>query len=113
MLHLSRDPNSRSRTDAIVLGFAVGGAYFIAARLGLVFLAKPGLAVFWPAAGIAVGALIALGPGARLPACVAVVVATIVANMLIGRNPLLATVFGLVNAGQALLASWLVERWFG
>lgn len=96
-----------------MLALVIGGSYFIAARLGLVFLAKPGLAVFWPAAGIAVGALIALGPFARLPAAVAVVVATTVANVMMGRNPSLAVVFGLVNASQTLLTSWLVERWFG
>jgi two-component sensor histidine kinase/integral membrane sensor domain MASE1 len=44
---------------------------------------------------------------------VAVVVATIAANVMIGRNPSLAIVFGLVNASQALLTSFLVERWFG
>jgi two-component sensor histidine kinase len=107
------DRIGRSKTDPVMLALAIGGAYFIAARLGLVFLAKPGLAVFWPAAGIAVGALIALGPGARLPAAVAVVVGTTAANVMMGRNPSLAIVFGLVNAGQTLLTSWLVERWFG
>jgi hypothetical protein len=81
----------------------------MAARLGLVFLAKPGLAVFWPAAGIAVGALIALGPNARLPVTVAVVVATVVANITIGRIASLAIVFGLINAGQTLFTAWLVE----
>lgn len=109
----SYDRIGRPRTGAIMHALAIGGAYFVAARLGLVFLAKPGLAVFWPAAGIAVGALIALGPGARLPATVGVVVATIVANLMMGRNPSLAIVFGLVNASQTLLTSWLVERWFG
>ena len=112
MLNLSRDPDSRSRSDAIVLGLAIGSAYFLAARLGLVFLAKPGLAVFWPAAGIAVGALIALGPNARLPVTVAVVVATVVANIMIGRYIWLSVVFGLVNAGQTLIAAWLVDRWY-
>ena len=50
------------------IGFAVavGVAYFVAAQLGLALRAKPGgVAVFWPAAGIAIGALIALGPKAR------------------------------------------------
>jgi two-component sensor histidine kinase/integral membrane sensor domain MASE1 len=103
---------SRSRAGVVMLGLGIGSAYFMAARLGLVFLAKPGLAVFWPAAGLAVGVLIALGPSARLPATVAVVIATIVANITIGRNLSLAFVFGLVNASQALLTSWLVERWF-
>jgi two-component sensor histidine kinase/integral membrane sensor domain MASE1 len=112
MMNLSREPNSRSRTDAIVLGVAIGSAYFLAARLGLVFLAKPGLAVFWPAAGIAVGALIALGPNARLPVTVAVMVATVVANIMIGRYVWLSIVFSLVNAGQTLITAWLVERWY-
>jgi two-component sensor histidine kinase/integral membrane sensor domain MASE1 len=105
------DPSSRSRT--IVLGLVIGVAYFLAARLGLVFMAKPGLAVFWPAAGIAVGALIALGSRARLPVAAAVLGATIIANVSIGRNASLAVVFGLVNVGQTLLTAWLVERWFG
>ena len=97
------DRVSHSRTGAIVVAVAICSAYFMAARLGLVFLAKPGLAVFWPAAGIAVGALIALGPNARLPVTVAVVVATVVANITIGRIASLSIVFGLVNAGQTLL----------
>ena len=108
------DGSHRSRTKAIVLALAIGSAYFLAARLGLIFLAKPGLAVFWPASGIAVGAVIALGASARLPVTTAVVVATVVANVSIGRHAWLAIVFGLVNAGQDTphrLA--LVERWFG
>jgi two-component sensor histidine kinase/integral membrane sensor domain MASE1 len=97
----------------IGLALALSVAYFIAARLGLLFLAKPGLAVFWPAAGIAVGTLIASGPKARLPVAAAVVAATVIANVAIGRVASLALAFGLVNAGQTLLTAWLVERWFG
>jgi two-component sensor histidine kinase/integral membrane sensor domain MASE1 len=97
----------------MVLAVAIGVAYFMAARLGLVFMTKPGLAVFWPAAGVAVGALIALGPKARLPVAAAVVVATFLANLTIGRVASLSIVFGVVNAGQTLLTAWLVERWFG
>lgn len=70
-----------------------------------------GVAVFWPAAGLAVGALIVLGPSARLPVVVAV--ATITSNLLIARNPWLAITFGFLNAGQALLTAWLIERRFG
>lgn len=107
------DSSKGSRTSALLIALAIGVAYFVAARLGLLFMAKPGLAVFWPAAGIAVGALIALGPSARLPIVVAVVGATAIANITIGRMPALAIVFGLVNAAQALLTAWLVEHWFG
>ena len=69
--------------------------------------------VFWPAAGISVGALIVWGPRARLPVAAGVVVATAVSNLLIGRNVWLAVAFGVVNAGQALLTTRLIERWFG
>src|SRR5262245_20187600 len=102
-----------SAASAILLALAIGVAYFVAARLGLVFMTKPGLAGFWPAAGVAVGALIALGPKARLPVAVAVVVATTLANVAIGRIASLSLIFGFVNAGQTLLTAWLVKRWFG
>ena len=85
---------SRALLGMLIVALAIGIAYFLAARLGLVFLAKPGLAVFWPAAGIAVGALIVLGRSARWPVNVAVVVATVLANMMIGRHASLAVVFG-------------------
>jgi two-component sensor histidine kinase/integral membrane sensor domain MASE1 len=106
------DGINHSRASAILLALAIGVAYFLAARLGLVFRAKPGLAVFWPAAGIAIGTLIALGPRARLPVAAAVAVATALANVTMGRMVSLAVVFGVINAGQTLLAAWLVERWF-
>jgi two-component sensor histidine kinase/integral membrane sensor domain MASE1 len=96
-----------------IVALAIGIAYVLAARLGLIFLAKPGLAVFWPAAGIAVGALIVLGRSARWPVSAAVVVGTVLANMMIGRQASLAAIFGLINVVQALLTAWLIERWFG
>jgi PAS domain S-box-containing protein len=99
---------------AVGIAVAIGVAYFVAARFGLVFRAKPGgVAVFWPAAGIAIGALIALGPNARLPVAVGVVVATVTSKLLITGNFWLGITFGLVCAGQTLLTAWLIECWFG
>jgi PAS domain S-box-containing protein len=96
------------------IAVAIGVTYFMAARFGLAFRAKPGgVAVFWPAAGIAIGALIALGPNARLPVAVGVVVATITSKLLITGNLWLGVTFGLVCAGQTLLTAWLIECWFG
>ena len=95
------------------LAVAVGIAYFIAARFGLALRANTGTSIFWPAAGISVGALIVCGPTARVPASAGVVVATAVSNLMIGRNAWLAVVFGFVNAGQALLTTGLIECWFG
>src|SRR5262245_33974799 len=95
------------------LAFAMGLTYFAAARFGLALRTDTGTSVFWPAAGISVGALIVWGPRARVPVSAAVVVATAVSNLVIGRNTWLAVVFGFVNAGQTLLTAGLIERWFG
>src|SRR5277367_3650383 len=66
----------------VVLAIAVGFAYFMAARLSLALLTKPdGVAVFWPAAGISAGVLIAFGPGARWPVAAGAMAATILANL--------------------------------
>src|SRR5215813_11277386 len=52
---------------SIGLAAAVGIAYFLAARLSLLLLTPEGVAVFWPAAGVSSGTLIALGRDARWP----------------------------------------------
>ena len=109
----SFDSSSQWWLSDVGLAVSMGIAYFLAARLGLALRIDPGVAPFWPAAGIAVGALIALGPSARLPVAAAVVVATAAANVTTGRNPWLASAFGLVNAAQSLFTAWLIERWFG
>src|SRR5262245_47054568 len=105
---------SRSWVEFTKLAVGLGVVYFLAARLSFfVFRVDPGVAVFWPASGIAVGALIALGPRARLPIGAAVFIATLAHNLSLGRNLWLTVAFGLINAGQPLLTAWLIERWFG
>jgi hypothetical protein len=79
------DSPSHSWLGAIALAAAVGLAYFMAARLGLALRAREGVAIFWPAAGIAVGVLIALGPSVRLPVAAAVAIATTLSNLMIAR----------------------------
>jgi signal transduction histidine kinase len=99
---------------AVALAAAVAVVYFVAARLSLALLTKPeGVAVFWPAAGVSAGVLIALGPRARWPVVVGTMAATIVANVLGDRNLWSAVLFGLCNAGEAVLTAWLVGRYFG
>jgi integral membrane sensor domain MASE1 len=103
-----------SGVELAKLALALGVAYFLVASLSFfVFRVQPGVAVFWPASGIAVGAMIALGPRARLPIATAVFIATLAHCLLVGRNPWLTMAFSLANAGQALLTAWLIERWFG
>src|SRR5262245_28879569 len=90
-----------SRLGAVGLAVAVGLAYFIAARLGLALRANTGIAVFWPAAGISVGALIVWGARARLPVAAGVVVATAASNLIIG-----------MPGSRSLLASLMPVRPF-
>jgi len=111
-IDLSFDNKSWRGWFALIV--TVGFAYFLAARLGLVLRAKPGnVAVFWPAAGVAIGALIALGPKARVPVALAVAIATIVSKLIITGNPWLAVTFAIVCVGQTVLTPWLLEYWFG
>ena len=119
--HLTQEVHRRTRADPTVprigtigLASAVGIAYFFAAQLSLALLAEPaGVAVFWPAAGVSSGVLIALRRDARLPVAAGAMVATIIANLMGDRNVWGATAFALCNAGEALLAAWLIERYFG
>ncbi len=97
-----------------VLAVAMAIAYYLAARLSLALLTKPdGVAVFWPAAGIAAGILISFGRGVRLPVVAGVIAATIIANMLVDRGLWVSLAKALCNAGEALLTGWLIESYFG
>jgi PAS domain S-box-containing protein len=104
---------SRSWVEFAKLAVGLGVVYFLAARLSFVLRVEPGVVVFWPAAGIAAGALIALGPKARLPIATGAFIATVAHNAMAGRNPWLMIAFSLVSAGHPLLMAWLIERWFG
>src|SRR5262245_17485850 len=95
------------------LAVVVCGLYMLSAKLSLSLLTPDGVAVFWPAAGISAGALIAFGPQARWAVVAGTMVATVVANLLGDRNLSSALVFALCNAGEALLAAGLVQYYFG
>jgi PAS domain S-box-containing protein len=94
------------------LAVAIFVAYFLAARLGLILQTQPdGVAVFWPAAGVSSGILIALGRNVRCPVAIGVVAATFVANLTSDRTVWSSSAFALCNAGEALLIAWLIERY--
>ncbi|HEU5275422.1 MAG TPA: MASE1 domain-containing protein [Xanthobacteraceae bacterium] len=96
------------------LAGAIAVAYFLAAQLSLGLLTQPdGVAVFWPAAGISSGVLIALGPAARLPVAIGAIAATIMANLIGDRTLSAAIADAFCNAFEALLTAWLVERYVG
>ncbi|MPZ40634.1 MAG: hypothetical protein GEU95_21800 [Rhizobiales bacterium] len=100
--------------DFVGLTVTVGLAYFLAARLSLALLTQPeGVAVFWPAAGVAAGVLIALGTRARWPVVIGTMAATIAANLFGDRNLWSAVLFAVCNAGEAVLAAWFIDKYFG
>ncbi len=104
----------RQWLSAFALAALVALAYFLAARVGLALLSEgEGVAVFWPASGVAVGVLIAVGPRARWPVAAGVLIATIAANLLGDRTLTASALKGVCNAGEAVLTGWVVERWFG
>lgn len=99
---------------SIGLAAAVGIAYFLASWLSLGLLrCSDGVAAFWPAAGLAAGIVVALGPNARVPVVVAVMAATLLVGLTGDRNLPVAVVGAMCNAGEAVLIAWLIERRHG
>jgi len=96
------------------LALAIFAAYFSAARLGLFLQTHPdGVAVFWPAAGVSSGILIALGRHARWPVVIGIIAATYAANLTSDRTVWSSGAFALCNAGEALLVAGLLEWYVG
>jgi len=103
---------TRRWAGSLLLALAVGLTYFVTARLSLGLVREPdGVAVFWPAAGIASGVLVALGRPARLPVTIGTMAATIAANLLGDRNLVSSVSFALCNAAEALITAGLIERY--
>ncbi len=101
-------------TSSVVATVAVMIAYFLAARLSLALLEKPdGVAVFWPAAGLASGLLIVMGSAARWPVILGVMAATIWANLLGDRNVWSSLFSAVANAIEAATVAGLIERAYG
>ena len=98
----------------VITTVGVALAYFVAGRLSLALLEQAdGVAVFWPAAGVASGILIALGPSARWPVVAGVMAATIAANLLGDRNIWSSVFFAVANAGEVLIVAGLIHRFCG
>ena len=108
------DAPSQRWVTSIGIAAAVGLAYFLAARLSLGLLMKPGgVAVFWPAAGVSSGVLIALGPHARWSVAAGVMAATVAANLMGDRDIWASAAFALCNAAEALITAGLIQYYFG
>jgi integral membrane sensor domain MASE1 len=105
------DP-ARRWIGEIGLAAAVGATYFLVAKLSVGLVLEPeGVAVFWPAAGITSGFLIALGPRVRRPVAAGVIGASVAVHF---ADPLLSGIaLGLCNAAEALIIAGLVQHYFG
>jgi signal transduction histidine kinase/ActR/RegA family two-component response regulator len=98
----------------VLLTVAVALAYFFTARLSLALLdPADGVALFWPAGGVASGILVALGPSAQLPVVLGVVTATIAANLLGDRNIWSSLFFAVTNSGEVVIIAGLIHRFCG
>src|SRR5262245_8261822 len=109
------DNPAKRWAESIGLAAAVGVVYFLAARLGLGLVLEPaGVAVFWPAAGISSGILIAMGlRRGGWPVALGVTLATVAAHELVGDPLWAGTALGLSNAAEALMTAALIRRYFG
>jgi signal transduction histidine kinase len=105
---------TRQWVGGIGLAAAVGLGYFLAAAFSVRLVLEPeGVAVFWPAAGLSSGLLIALGPRARWPVLAGVIVATVATHLII-KDPLWAGIaLGLCNGAEALIIAGLIQHHFG
>ncbi|MDX2156443.1 MAG: MASE1 domain-containing protein [Hyphomicrobiaceae bacterium] len=94
---------------------ALAAALYLCVAYGaLAIQSRPeGVAIFWPASGVAVGLLLARGRAWTVPVAIGTIAGTICANLLHGRSPLLAVAFSAANAVEALLVFWIMERQSG
>src|SRR5215472_10652624 len=109
----AHDP-TRQWVRHIGLAAAIGFGYFLAADVSVRLLVEPeGVAVFWLAAGISSGILIAFGMRAQWPVLAGVIGATLTTHLVI-KDPVWAGVaLGLCNGAEALITAGLIHRYFG
>lgn len=99
--------------DGLVF-FAVMAVYFATAMASMSLTAAPeNVVAVWPAAGIAVGALLMLGPRARWPVGFAVFAANVVAGLYQGKPNASVLTFAAANTLECLLIARLTERFAG
>lgn len=109
--------SERRWVGSIGLAAAVGVSYYVVAYLsltGLFFYQSEGVTVFWAAAGISSGLLIAFGSRARWPVLVGVFVAAfLIPFVVLGRGIWLSTVFALCDVAEPIIIAALIARYFG
>ncbi len=95
----------------LVAAVVVGVLYFLLAGLSLGLSREVEVvAVFWPAAGLAAGVMVALPRNARTFVPFAILAATVAANLHARDSFGAAFVFGICNAGECVLFCLLLEK---
>ena len=85
-----------------------GLLYFTTAVYSLTLMAPPtGLALFWPAAGLASGLLIACGRAFATAVVAGTLAATLVANLLNDKTVFIGLGYGIANAVEALTIAYV------
>jgi signal transduction histidine kinase len=108
------DDLTRRWMGTIGLTAASGSVYFLAGLLGIrLLMPAESIAVFWPAAGISSGILLAFGPGARWPVVAGAMAATICVNLLSRVDAWTICAFVLGNTAEPLIVAGLIAHYFG
>ncbi|SEB97089.1 Histidine kinase-, DNA gyrase B-, and HSP90-like ATPase [Rhizobiales bacterium GAS188] len=107
------DDLTRRWASGIGFAAAIGSAYSLVAYVSGLLVVPEGVAVFWPAAGISSGILIAVGSLARWPVAAGVTVGTLAMHLIQGDPLPVGAALGLCNAAEALIVAGLITRYFG
>jgi PAS domain S-box-containing protein len=104
----------REALRVLVRAAFIGAAYFISAGVGVSLLAQPqSIASFWPASGLLVGALVISRMQSWPPILMAVLAATLVINLLMGKSLAVSLAFAFVNSLEGFIGAWLLLRCCG
>ena len=104
---------TQSWVRSVGIAAVIGSAYFLIAWLSIGLVVNETYSFLWPAAGIASGGLIALGPSARWPVAGGVMGAVMVLNLLKYGGIANAIAVTLVNMAEPLIVAGLIQRYIG
>lgn len=98
----------------LALAVALGLVYYALARLGILFQAEPeNIALFWPAAGISAGAMIATGRRPRPYLACSQFLAVVIVNTRSGTDLGLSLLFAVGNTTESLIVAVVADRLMG
>ncbi len=109
-----KTPNTRRFLKEAAWSALIAAAYFIAVRIGLLFVARPeGLASIWPPSGIALAALLLNDKSKWLRILLIIFIVNTFGNMLGGNTLWVSLGFALANSLEPALAGAVILRLCG